>query len=131
MNKQPVSYEEFVANHKKLRSPEETQARRKNCCVTPVLAMLQGKWKTYVLFELCKWDCIRFSALKKSLPEITNTMLTATLRELEQDGLVERIQYNEIPPHVEYLLTQKGRDLLPVFYEIYKYGVQYSDESHT
>lgn len=99
--------------------------KRKNCCVLPVLGMLQGKWKTYILFELCKCDAIRFGELRKNLPEITNTMLTSSLRELEQDGLVSRIQYNEIPPRVEYSLTEKGQDLTPIFYEIYKYGMKW------
>jgi len=54
-------------------------------------------------------------------------MLTATLRELETDGLVNRVQYNEIPPHVEYSLTEKGNDLLPIFYEIAKWGVKHND----
>jgi len=117
-----LSYEEFVAQHKKANTLEEKLEKRKNCRVLPVLLMLQGKWKTYVLFEMCKWEWVRFGELKKALPEVTNTMLTSTLRELEADGLVERMQYNAIPPRVEYRLTAKGNDLMPVFYEIYKYG---------
>ena len=68
---------------------------------------------------------IRFGELKKELGGITNTMLTSSLRELEQDGLVNRMQFNEIPPHVEYSLSDKGKDLLPVFYEMTKWGFKY------
>ena len=57
----------------------------------------------------------RFGELKKILSPITNTMLTNALKELEADELVHREQYNEIPPRVEYALTEKGRDLLPYF----------------
>ena len=68
---------------------------------------------------------MRFGELRKALSGITNTMLTNVLRDLEADGLVDRIQYNEIPPHVEYSLTDKGRDLLPVFYAITDWGLKY------
>lgn len=55
-------------------------------------------------------------------PRMTNTMLTNTLRDLERLGIVRREQYNEIPPHVEYSLTEQGRELLPVFFEMEKWG---------
>ena len=87
--------------------------------------MLQGRWKFQIIYELCIKSPIRFGELKKELGGITNTMLTSSLRELEQDGLVDRIQFNEIPPHVEYSLSDKGKDLLPVFYEMTKWGFKY------
>ena len=59
---------------------------------------------------------MRFGELKKMLKPITNTALTNALKELEVDDLIQRIQYNEMPLRVEYFLTEKGRDLLPVFY---------------
>ncbi len=74
-----------------------------------------GRWKSQLMYEMCIYDTVRFGQLKKDLPGITNTMLTKALRELEEDGLVSREQFNEIPPHVEYSLTEMGRDLLPVF----------------
>ena len=96
-----------------------------NCPVTPLLEMLQGRWKFQIIYELCIKSPIRFGELKKALGGITNTMLTSSLRELEQDGLVNRMQFNEIPPHVEYSLSDKGKDLLPVFYEMTKWGFKY------
>ena len=96
-----------------------------NCPVTCLLLMLQGKWKFQILYELCIADTMRFGALRKNIAGITNTMLAASLRELERDGLVSRMQFNEIPPHVEYSLTEKGHALLPVFYEMTKWGFQY------
>ncbi len=59
---------------------------------------------------------------------ITNTMLTATSRDLEKEGFISRKQFNEIPPHVEYSFTQKGLDLMPVFYEMTKWSYKYADE---
>lgn len=66
--------------------------------------------------------------MKKDLLGITNTMLTSTLRELEADGLIVREQFNEIPPHVEYSFTQKGRDLYPLFYAMMNWGFEYSNK---
>lgn len=60
-------------------------------------------------------------------PRITNTMLTNTLRDLEELGIIHREQFNEIPPHVEYSLTEKGKALLPVFFEILKWGEENLD----
>ena len=93
-----------------------------NCPVKSTLEILSGKWRMNVIYELCRNDSMRFGELKKAYPKITNTMLTKTLRDLEELGIVHREQFNEIPPHVEYSLTEKGRELLPVFFEIYKWG---------
>ena len=89
-----------------------------NCPVTPVVQMLQGKWKLQILYELCIKCPMRFGELKKVLKPITNTALTNALK-------VQRIQYNEMPLRVEYSLTEKGRDLLPVFYAISQWGMKY------
>ena len=96
-----------------------------NCPVTPVVRMLQGKWKLQILYELCIKSPMRFGELKKMLQPITNTALTNALKELENDELVRRIQYNEMPLRVEYSLTEKGQDLLPVFYAISQWGMKY------
>lgn len=96
-----------------------------NCPVTPVVTMLQGKWKMQIVYALFIRQPQRFGELKRMLEGVTNTMLTSALRELADSGLVHREQFNEIPPHVEYSLTEKGRDLLPIFYAILKWGLRY------
>lgn len=96
-----------------------------NCPVSTLLRMLQGKWKFQILYEVCIKDPIRYGEIKKAVPGITGTMLSASLKELEADGLLVRTQYEEIPPRVEYSLTPKGRDLLPVFYEMAKWGLRH------
>ena len=115
-----MSYKEFL-----VRVKEGIVTPSGNCPVTPVLLLLQGKWKSQVLYELCVNDIVRFGQLKKNLPGITNTMLTSTLRELEVDGVIVRKQFNEIPPHVEYSFSQKGRDLMPIFYAMMNWGFKY------
>ena len=98
---------------------------RSDCPMRRTLELLSGKWRTHIIYELCKHPSCRFGELKKALPRITNTMLTSTLRDLEQLGIVDRKQFNEIPPHVEYALTEKGKALLPVFFELAKWGETY------
>lgn len=113
---------------KKDYTPEEylnlvrSKDANSNCPVRRTLELLSGKWRTHIIYELCKKPSCRFGELKKSIPKITNTMLTATLRDLENAGIVDRTQFNEIPPHVEYSLTEKGKALLPVFTELAKWG---------
>ena len=123
MVKNYMSYEEYLVKVK-----EGILTKDGNCPVTPLLVMLQGKWKSLIMYELCIYETVRFSQLKKDLPDITNTMLTKSLRELEDDGLIKREQFNEIPPHVEYSLTEMGKDLLPVFYSIMNWGFKHEKE---
>lgn len=103
-------------------SPEATA----DCPVKKTLELFQGKWSVHVLFELSKVDVIRFGALKKEIDGITNTMLANTLRDLEERGLVLREQFNEIPPHVEYSLTESGKALFPIFSAMATWGLRYA-----
>ncbi len=117
---QTMSYEEFL---EKLESFIQTE--KGHCPVTETLKCLQGKWTLLVIYLLCARHPLRFGELKRYLPGVTNTMLTQTLRSLETEGIVSRVQFNEIPPHVEYSLTEKGMDLLPVFHAILNWGMKY------
>lgn len=119
---------------KKDITPEEylqrimTEQVSDNCPMRRTLELLSGKWRTHIIYELCKNPTMRFGELKKAYPHITNTMLTNTLRDLEELGIVHREQFNEIPPHVEYSLTEKGKELLPVFFELAKWGENHLEE---
>lgn len=94
--------------------------------VDKITPLLHGKWELQIMLEVCRADILRFGELKKRLPYITNSVLTSALRNLESWGLISRTQFNEIPPHVEYSPTQKGISLLPVCYEIIKWGSENS-----
>ena len=102
---------------------------QEDCPVHRTHELLSGKWRAHMIYELCKHPSMRFSELKRAYPHITNTTLTNTLRGLETLGIVNREQFNEIPPHAEYSLTEKGRGLLPVFFEISKWGEHNLDAS--
>lgn len=99
-----------------------TEKVEENCPVRKTLELLSGKWRTHIIYELCKNSTMRFGELKKAYPRITNTMLANTLKDLEELGIVHREQFNEIPPHVEYSLTERGKELLPVFFEMHRWG---------
>jgi len=94
------------------------------CPVEVTLEMIGGKWKGLLLYHLLP-GTQRFNALKRTLPNITQRMLTNQLRELEADGLVHREVYAEVPPRVEYSLTEQGRSLAPVLAELRKWGEAY------
>ena len=73
-----------------------------------------GKWKMPIICILSDMSPKRYSAIKRSLGDITNMMLSQSLKELESAGLISRKQYNEVPPRVEYSLTERGKNALPM-----------------
>ena len=85
-----------------------------NCPIRNVLSRVGDKWSMLVLFTLESNDNQRFKELQRNIPDISQKMLTATLKMLEADGLIRREVFPEVPPRVEYSLTKKGRSLLPL-----------------
>lgn len=98
---------------------EASQIR--NCGVVFALSLIGGRWKPTILFSLLE-DRQRYGMLRKSIQGISERMLVAQLRELEADGLVNRIVYAEVPPRVEYELTDKGRSAEKVLRELSGWG---------
>jgi DNA-binding HxlR family transcriptional regulator len=92
-----------------------------HCALDITMDFVGGKWKTVVLWYLRK-DTKRFSELKRLIPDITEKMLTIQLRDLEKDGLLSRTVYPEVPPRVEYFLTDFGKTLIPLLEELAKWG---------
>jgi DNA-binding HxlR family transcriptional regulator len=84
------------------------------CPVTYALSILDGKWKLPIVYVVGTENIIRFNELKRKLTGISNIMLSKSLQELEADHIIVRTQYNEIPPRVEYSLTNLGKELQPV-----------------
>ncbi|MER6783724.1 helix-turn-helix domain-containing protein [Streptomyces sp. NPDC000658] len=81
------------------------------CGIDAALDVVSGKWKGLILWELDAHQVRRFAELRRSLPGVSEKMLTQHLREMEEDGLVHRKVYAEVPPRVEYSLTEDGRTL--------------------
>lgn len=86
------------------------------CPIRNVLARICDKWSMLVIFMLEKRQAepLRFNALRKLIPDISQKMLTSTLRTLEEDGLILRQVYAEVPPRVEYSLTPRAQSLIPI-----------------
>ena len=85
-----------------------------DCPVRNVLSRVGDKWSMLVLFTLEGQPSIRFKELQRSIPDISQKILTATLKMLEADGLINREAFPEVPPRVEYSLAEKGKSLLPL-----------------
>ncbi|WP_127716102.1 helix-turn-helix domain-containing protein [Halobacteriovorax sp. HLS] len=106
------------------RSNCETNTSEKDifdCPITKALSVIGGKWKVIVLYIL-REKTLRFGEIKKSIPKITQKMLTQQLRELERDGLVTRKVYPEIPPKVEYSPTELAKELSPILDQLCDWG---------
>lgn len=99
-----------------------------NCEKELTLAVIGGKWKLIILWHLGLEGTKRFSELKKLIPSITQKMLTNQLRELEEDLLVNRKVYAEVPPRVEYSLTEYGLSLMPILQMMYSWGKEYGEK---
>ena len=117
----------MTRTYKKVRySPE-----RKDRGHTPVsaaegveeaLRILEGRWKLVILFHLFDGNVLRFSNLERAIPSISQKMLIQQLRQLERDGIVRRIVHHQVPPKVEYGLTDWGQALCPALDEMLKWA---------
>lgn len=94
------------------------------CSVEAALDVIGGKWKGVILFHLLE-DTQRFGELQSLIPNVTRRMLTLSLRELESDGLVHREVYKQVPPKVEYSLTEYGQTLKPIIRSLRIWGDEY------
>lgn len=92
-----------------------------NCPVTATMSILGGKWKLLIL-HLINNDINRFGKMSMMLKDISKQMLTTQLRELERDEIIKRIIFPEIPPRVEYSLSEKGKSLLPIIELMKEWG---------
>jgi DNA-binding HxlR family transcriptional regulator len=95
--------------------------REFHCAMDVTMNYIGGKWKTVVLWYLRK-DKKRFNELRKLIPNITEKMLSLQLKDLEKDGIIKRKVYPEVPPRVEYYLTDFGKTLIPMLEEIARWG---------
>ncbi len=93
------------------------------CPLQTALKRIGGKWKIPIICVLSSGHGIRYNELMKKVMGITNTMLASSLKELEKDGLITRVQYNEMPIRVEYFITEKAKELLPIMQKLALWGI--------
>ncbi|MCU9615330.1 helix-turn-helix transcriptional regulator [Caldibacillus lycopersici] len=96
------------------------------CRVEDALEIIVGKWKPIILLHLLKNGTMRFSEIKRSVPEITQKMLTKHLRELEEEDIIERVVYPQVPPKVEYSITEYGKSLEPILAAMHEWGTKHT-----
>lgn len=94
------------------------------CPVRYSLDMVGGKWKLPILCLLADGNPSRYGAIKRKLGDVTNTMLAGSLKELEAADMINREQFNEIPPKVEYSLTDKGKSIVPILVQFAGWGIE-------
>lgn len=96
------------------------------CSVEATLAVIGGRWKPVILFKLMEEGVLRFGELRRLIPGVTQKMMTNQLRELEADGIVERTVYPQVPPKVEYRLTEYGHTLSPILLAMRDWGAKHT-----
>jgi len=96
------------------------------CYFQLAMMVIGGKWKPKVLFHLGQNDVVRFGALRRAVFGISEKMLIQSLKELEKDGLVNRKVYRQVPPKVEYSLTEIGQSFVPVLNAMFNWGQSYA-----
>jgi DNA-binding HxlR family transcriptional regulator len=109
----------------------EFKGKVKNIQDTPfgyTLSIIGGKWKMVIIYLLAENGPVRFNDLQRQVGAITYKMLSSQLKELEADGMVNRVEYPQIPPKVEYSLTEKAETLLPVMEGLCEWGVQNQEQ---
>ena len=94
------------------------------------LTVFGGKWKSRVICVLAEKETLRYSSIRKEMANITDAVLASTLKELISDGIVKRQQFDEIPPRVEYCLSEKGISVVPILQTICKWSGAYHKEDN-
>ena len=89
------------------------------------MSLIQGKYKMFILYTLMEYQVVRFNELKRYLGAISYKTLSSTLKDLEADGLIHREEYPQIPPKVEYSLTERGKSLIPILDAMCEWGKQH------
>lgn len=95
------------------------------CPIRNVIARFGNKWALLILLVLKEEECLRFNQLRKFIPDISSKVLSSTLQVLEADGLVKRTLYPEVPPRVEYELTEMGLSLMPIIQELTNWALRH------
>lgn len=93
-----------------------------HCRVATTMEMIIGKWKIAIMLNLLHFGTMRFSELQHVMPGVTQKVLTSHLRDLEQEGIVERVVYPQVPPKVEYSMTEYGKSLQTILEMMHEWG---------
>ena len=98
-----------------------------DCPVRNVISRITDKWSLLVLYTLEQKEVLRFKDLWRMIPDISQKMLTSTLRHLEDDGIISREVFTEVPPRVEYRLSERGKSLMPHLDALISWGIEHQE----
>jgi len=98
-----------------------------DCPIRNVISHITDKWSLLVLYTLEQKEVLRFKDLWREIPDISQKMLTSTLRKLEDDGIVSREVFTEVPPRVEYCLSERGQSLMPHLDALISWGLEHQN----
>lgn len=107
-----------------LKGRDSNECLVTGCPIGYTLSIVGGKWKWIIVSFISQYETIRYGKIKDSLPKIAHKTLSQQLKELEEDGIIYREQYNQVPPKVEYSLTEKGKTLIPILEHMSQWGKQ-------
>lgn len=111
-----------------MNSKKEIQsATVPDCPIRNVISHITDKWSLLVLYTLEQKEVLRFKDLWREIPDISQKMLTSTLRKLEDDGIVSREVFTEVPPRVEYRLSERGQSLMPHLDALISWGLEHQN----
>lgn len=125
-----LSYQKESIVDSQLYKMNKKNAVEPLCAVDFAFRRIGGKYKGRILWYIFNNEVLRFGELKRCIDDISTKMLTQTLRELEKDGLIFRKVYHEVPPHVEYTLTDAGESLLPFINQLREWGISQMEKEN-
>ncbi|MDT8716875.1 helix-turn-helix transcriptional regulator [Clostridium sp. 19966] len=108
---------------------EKFESKYGTCSMYYTMSVIEGKWKWIILWQIYKAETIRYNKLKDTLEPIAHKTLSKQLKELEGSNLINRKQYNQIPPKVEYSLTEEGKSLIPILELMSQWGKDHMKNS--
>lgn len=108
----------------KSKDSPSAQAGDVVCPIRHALSIVGGKWKMPILCMLASGEPLRYASIMRKLGDVTNMMLSRSLKDLEEAGMLHRQQYNEVPPRVEYSLTEKGKQIVPILVQFGIWGAE-------
>lgn len=108
-----------------MKKEEIQNATFPDCPIRNVISRITDKWSLLVLYTLEQKEVLRFKDLWRQIPDISQKMLTSTLRHLEDDGIISREVFTEVPPRVEYRLSERGKSLMPHLDALLTWGLEH------
>lgn len=111
-------------------SPEKGEKMvEKDCPIENTLKLINGKWKSVIIYQISKYEPCRFSELQKLIPDCSKRMLALQLKDLEEASIIQKRVYSTVPPKTEYSLTEVGKSLVPIIRSINQWGKKYNKTS--